>query len=113
MKKRILIKDYYPDFISSRKSINILKQIDFNAIGRDIIFDFTEIVFISRSFAHEFIEFSKKNNLNVKLENTNTNLNAVFSAVKKTETSSKRIFDNIPITSFKNKLELNSFFATI
>ncbi len=115
MKTQIHIKDYYPAFISSRKSISIIKeQIDFNVTGRDISFDFSEIVFISRSFAHEFIKFAKSNNLNFKLINTNTNLSAMFASVKKTETSgNRREFDDIPVTRFKNRQELNSFFATI
>lgn len=114
MKKQIHIKDFYPAFISSRKSISILKkQVDFTTTGRDIIFDFSEIVFISRSFAHEFIKFAKSNNLNFDFANTNINVSAMFAAVRKTETSGRRRFDNIPVTTFKNKEELNSFFSTI
>ncbi len=114
MKKIINIKDYYPAFISSRKSISILKnQVDFSIKGKDITFDFSKITFISRSFAHEFIKFTKTNNLNIDIINTNINVSAMFSAVRKTETSNRRKFEDVPVTTFKNKAELNSFFATI
>ena len=114
MKKLIHIKDYYPAFISSRKSISIIKnKVDFETTGRDITFDFSEIVFISRSFAHEFIKFTKTEKLNVEFINTNSNVGAMFAAVKKTEISNIRAFDDIPVTTFKNKSELNNFFATI
>ena len=114
MKKLIHIKDYFPAYISSRKSINILKsQIDFNIIGRDIEFDFSDIVFISRSFAHEFIQYTKFEKLNAEFSNMNTNVSTMFSAVKKSEVSSRSSFNEIPVTSLKNKTELDGFFATI
>jgi hypothetical protein len=114
MQEKIFMNNYYPAMISSRKSIHLLKtQLDFNKIGSAPVFDFSDISFISRSFAHEFIKFTKTNNLNADFVNANANVSAMFAAVKKTETSGKRRFDSIPVTSFKSKKELNSFFATI
>lgn len=114
MKKLIYIKDYYPAFISSRKSISIIKeQVDFIETNKSISFDFSEIVFISRAFAHEFIMFTKSEILNFDFININHNVSAMFSAVKKSKKSDISSFSKIPVTSLKNKTELDSFFATI
>jgi hypothetical protein len=91
----------------------IKSQLDFSSIGKDLVFDFSGIVFISRSFAHEFLQFIKSENLNIQFSNTTANVEAMFKAVKHSATSPRKTFNEIPVISFKSKTELDAFFATI
>ena len=71
MKVTIYIKDYFPLMISTRKTItNLSCQIKLEA-ENEYVFDFTDIVFISRSFSDEFIKYLKTANIKWQLKNAN------------------------------------------
>jgi hypothetical protein len=99
--------------ISTRKTItNLSCQIKLEA-ENEYVFDFTDIVFISRSFSDEFIKYLKTANIKWQLKNANSNVKAMIEAVKQTQEYDKNDYDYVAITHFKNKTDLNSFLATI
>lgn len=109
----IYIKDYFPVMISTRKAItNLNSKVKFEA-RNEYIFDFTDIVFVSRSFSDEFLKFLKSANIIWKFKNANSNIKAMLDAVKKSQEFDKNAFDYVAITRFKSKADLNSFLATI
>jgi hypothetical protein len=113
MKLTIYIKDYFPVMISTRKAItNLSSKVKLEA-KNEYTFDFTDIVFVSRSFTDEFLKFLKSTNAKWQLKNTNSNVKAMLDAVKKSQEFNKNDFDYVAITRFKNKADLNSFLATI
>jgi hypothetical protein len=113
MEKFIYIKDYFPAFVSSRKSIHLLKDELVFEKGGTYVFDFTNISFISRSFADEFLAFLKEQEIKYQFENLNRNIKAILSIVEKTQQPVERDFDNIAVTFYKNRKELSGFLATL
>ncbi len=113
MRLTIYIKDYFLVMISTRKSIkNLSAKIKLKA-KNEYIFDFTDIVFISRSFADEFLKFMKSANIKWQFKNTNSNVKAMLDAVKKSHEFEKNTYNYVAITRFNNKTELNKFLTTI
>lgn len=113
MKLTIDIKDYFPVMISTRKAItNLSSQVKLEA-KKEYVFDFTDIVFISRSFSDEFLKLLKSTHIKWQIKNANSNVKAMLEAVKKSQDYNKNDFDYVAITHFKNKAELNNFLAII
>jgi hypothetical protein len=112
MKTTIYIKDYFPAFISTRKSIQLFKDNVSLKKGGSYIIDFIDIIFISRSFADELIKYLNDIPVKFRFANQNSNINAILVVVQKTQTPVERHFDHIAITYFANRQELSSYLAT-
>lgn len=109
MKLTIYIKDYFPLMISTRKAItNLSTQVRLGA-KNEYIFDFTDIVFISRSFADEFLKFLKSANIKWQLKNINSNIQSMLDVVKKSQEFKKNTYDYVAINQFKSNIELKNF----
>lgn len=113
METIVNIGTFFPAFISSRKSIELLQtNVSLSRNGK-YIFDFNGIYFISRSFADEFLKYIQKNTSEFEINNANSTITEMFNAVKKTQNPAERYFNTIPITSFKRGVELNGLLATL
>ena len=112
MKHTIYIHNYFPSVISTRKAISNLSDNLFLNTEDDYLFDFSEIAFISRSFADEFVKYLKNSDISWQLCNMNANVKAMLDVVNRTAKSKRPDFDYVAITSFRNKNELNQFLAT-
>lgn len=113
MKTTINLNEFLPAFVSSRKSIKLLKDNVSLVKGGNYVINFEGISFVSRSFADEFIKFFNKHSVDFSFENMNTNLQSLFSVVQKTQQPKERHFDTITITSFKRGHELNGLLASL
>jgi hypothetical protein len=108
----IQMNTIFPAFISSRESINLLKNShSFNSL-ENYIFNFKGVAFVSRSFTDEFLKFTKDNNLSFELTSRNSDVKKMFEAVQKTQTPIERHFDPITITTFKQGARLDCLLAT-
>lgn len=112
MKQIINIQDYYPSIIATRKAISILKSEVAFFEKKKYVFSFSNISFISRSFADEFIKYLKSSNIEWELKNTNSNVHAIVKAVLKSHENFRSDYDHIAITQFESENELNKFLTT-
>lgn len=113
MKTIIYIKDYLPAFVSSRKSIQLIKDNVSFEQGGSYVFDFSDITFISRSFADELLKYLKEQSIKFKFKNRNKNIEVIMAVVERTQTPKERHFDHIAITSYKSRKELNGLLETL
>jgi len=113
METTIYIKDYLPAFVSSRKSIQLIKDKVSLRKGGSYVFDFIEISFISRSFADELIKYLKEHSIKFQFRNHNQNIEAILSVVQKTQKPIERHFDNIAITFYRNRQDLKGLLTTL
>jgi len=112
MKHTIYIHNYFPSVISTRKAISKLSDNLFLNAEDNYDFDLSEIDFISRSFADEFVKYIKNSGINWQLCNMNAGVKAMLEVVNRTAESKKRDLDYVAITSFRKKNDLNKFLAT-
>ena len=112
MKRTINIQNYYPSIIATRKAISILKAEISLIKGENYVFDFSNISFISRSFADELLKYIKTSDINWEFSNTNTNIQAILNAVKKSHENTRSDFDYVAITKFESDKEFNQFLTT-
>ena len=113
MKNTILIKDFLPSVISTRKSFtNLITKLNLSE-KNTYIFDFSDISFISRSFTDEFLNYSKSTNINWKIKNANNNIKAMIDAVRKSQESPRKNYDYVAINNLKTKSDLHNFLSTI
>ena len=112
MKTIISIKDYLPAIISTRRAVDVL---DISSLDKynEYVFDFSDISFISRSFADEFINQIKKYSINYSLKHANSNVKNMIKAVKHSQENKRTDIDHVAITTFRNNEELNQFLYTI
>jgi hypothetical protein len=113
MSHTIYIQEYLPSIIATRSSINSFKEQAALKSGDSYVFDFSNIVFISRSFTDDFLKYIKSSNIQWKIKNANQNIKAMFCVVSHSQKSTQSDYDRVAITSFKSDSDLMNFLATI
>jgi hypothetical protein len=110
---RIKIKDSLPSTISTRKVITeYCQKISFSS-NNVYSLDFSDISFISRSCADEFVRTFASKSIKWEFNHANRNIKSMFDAVLKTQQNIKHDYDIVAITPFLNKPELSQFLAAI
>ena len=82
----------------------------------DVVVDFSKVKFATRSFIDEFYNVFIKadaNKVNVKLKNVSPDLQAIFEAVKQTQTRPKSKDNTGSVVYFDSMEEINKFFNTL
>ena len=113
MKQVINIENFLPETVTSRKAIEALSNSSSISKNTSYVFDFSNIDFISRSFADELLHFIKKNNISVTFVNTNSNVEQIIKAVQKNRSKRNNLFHKIAVTTFTEKEELSNFLSLI
>jgi hypothetical protein len=109
----VYIQNYLPSIVATRSSISNLKeQVDI-VVGDSYVFDFNNVLFISRSFADELLKYFNSSKIQWKVINANSNITAMIDAVSHTQLKASSDYDDIAITSFSNDKDLMNFLATI
>ena len=100
------------------KSRSVVRDFDLyihNLNVSNVVVDFSKVKFATRSFIDEFYNTFIKagaNTVNVKLENVSSDLQALFDAVKSTQTRPKSK-DNTGSVVYLNSMEdVKNFFST-
>jgi anti-anti-sigma regulatory factor len=109
----LLLKNDFPVTISTRKVVaEYCKQIDLSST-KEYILDFSEISFISRSSADEFLKSFANAMCKWHLINYNSNIKSMFDAVAHTQNQDTSDYEKVAITPFLDKQELSRFLAVI
>jgi hypothetical protein len=111
MKKIIHIHNVLPSTITSRKSIGLLSREIVSASHSSVVFDFSNIDFISRAFADELIHFIADNSISIDFQNANSIVNEMLEVVQKNKRDSS--FHHIAITPFLDQKEFTKFLSMI
>ncbi|MBQ9878155.1 MAG: hypothetical protein IJM29_04530 [Bacteroidales bacterium] len=105
-----------PD-LKSRVRVNDLKLFIENSKEDEVILDFSNIKFATRSFIDEFYNaFLKSPELNpfkVEITNVPEDINEIFKSVSNTQTHVKIIPSQTPVRSFKSAEELIKYLSTV
>lgn len=98
--------------IRSRANVNIIRSA-IDGINENIILDFTDVAFMSRSFTDELYNLMSEHK-NVSLSNMNDFVNSMYNAVVQGR-KVKRVFESEPseIKEFDDMKSLSSFLSTI
>ncbi len=114
--KKIIVSDSAKNSLISREiAVALFKKI----IGSEsnIEFDFTNIEFISRSFADQFyklkIEYEQNQNSKIQIVNANENVINMLDIVSQTQNSTNREFQPVPIIKFSNSEMLSDYLFSI
>jgi len=114
MRQLLKIELFFSPMIATRVSASEFLQNHIHTDAREVVLDFSNINFISRSATDEFITFFEQNKLNYCLINQTENIERMFQAVRKTHVPrKKRSFREIPVVSFNSESELNDFLAVL
>ncbi len=113
MKQTIHIQDFLPSHISTRKAINKLRKNVKLKAKEYYIFDFSNITFISRSFADEFLKYLKTAGIKWQFKHINKNVSSMLKAVQHSQEFNRSDYDYVAITSFNNKNDLKNFLSAI
>lgn len=98
--------------IRSRANVDIIRSA-IDGINENIILDFTDVTFMSRSFTDELYNLMSEHK-NVSLSNMNNFVNSMYNAVVEGR-KSKRVFESesSEIKEFDDMKSLASFLSTI
>lgn len=98
--------------IRSRANVTIIRSA-IDGINENIILDFTDVVFMSRSFTDELYNLMSEHR-NVSLSNMNDFVNSMYNAVVQGR-KTKRVFESesSEIKEFDDMKSLSSFLSTI
>mgnify|MGYP001279626667 CR=1 FL=1 len=98
--------------IRSRANVDIIRSA-IDGINENIILDFTDVTFMSRSFTDELYNLMSEHK-NVSLSNMNDFVNSMYNAVVEGR-KSKRVFESesSEIKEFDDMKSLASFLSTI
>lgn len=113
MKKIIHIHNVLPSTITSRKAIGLLSREIASASHSPVVFDFSNIDFISRAFADELIHFIANNSISADFQNANSIVNEMLLIVQKNRKKRDSSFHHIAITPFHDQKEFTKFLSMI
>ncbi|HET6228026.1 MAG TPA: DUF4325 domain-containing protein [Bacteroidia bacterium] len=114
--KKILISDKTKNFLISREAGSSLFT-ELNSPDFEYELDFSNIEFISRSYADQFYkmkeDFEKKFNTRIHIINANEEVINMLHVVSKTQNLSERNFENVPIYRFSKIDNLSDYLLSI
>ena len=113
MKVPLILKNDFPITISTRKVVaEYCIKMGFSS-GNEYILDFTDIFFISRSCADEFVKTFTRLNCKWVILNYNSRIHSMFEAVINTQDNQQVSYEKVAVTPFLNEKELSRFLAVI
>lgn len=114
--KRIIVSDKTKNFLVSREAVDSLFN-ELKDIGSELEFDFSNVEFISRSYADQFykakFEWEKKYSSKASIINANEEVINMLNAVSKTQNATERFFESIPVYKFSKVDKLSDYLLSI
>ncbi len=110
MKRTIKISEFLPSIISTRDSIRSFCELLDIPPSNNIILDFKNIKFISRSATDEFLKLEETKNCKFHIINANNNIISMFRVVKSRERFAEDKFATTTLTTSNEIIEFLSTF---
>lgn len=114
--KRILVSDKAKNFQVSREAATSLFN-ELNNVDVELEFDFINVDFISRSYADQFykakMDWEKSHDAKAYIVNANEEVINMINVVSKTQNSTERFFENIPVYKFSKIDKLSDYLLSI
>lgn len=103
--------------LNTREASSSLFNIISKNKGAEIELDFTDVEFMSRSFADQFhkerMSFQEKENSMVHLVNANEEIIRILQAVSQTQNKRERKFISLPVFKFSDEKLLSDYLLSI
>jgi len=97
MMATLLLKDRVSEDLSLRNMVaNVFKADEFKQTD-DVLMDFTGIKSISRSFAHEYLQYKEKQNCKILEVNIPSDIKKMFEIVENTKIKSELVSNTPPL----------------
>lgn len=104
-------------FLNTREAVTTLMEILNKNQGAEIELDFSEVEFMSRSFADQFhkekISFQEKSSSVIHITNANEEIIRILQAVSHTQNKKEREFIQIPVYKFSDQSLLSKYLLSI
>ena len=100
-KRQIIpLQEMFEKNISSRQAVEKIQN-QFEPAAKIIVLDFAGIEFVSRSFAHELIRFSKSSEKEIEFVNFNPIIRALFSKVRAVKPAPRKASAPVKVTTLE------------
>lgn len=89
--KKIILKlrDLFGPTVSTRQAVQVIAE-HVPVHAKELCVDFSDITFVSRSFAHEFLRFQEKSDISVKKSHVCKEVEKILTLVAKSRHHSKQ-----------------------
>ena len=111
LSSEIKISDLMPITLDTRESASKLAELIIEAGEHTVELDFTNIIFMSRSFADQFHKelYNCESTVEISIKNADVSILDMLRAVSKTQHSRKAIKKNYQLISFNSLSKLEDF----
>jgi hypothetical protein len=113
----IMVFEEMGNLLNTREAAIRFVQIIKDNPCNNVELDFTDVEFMSRSFADQFIkeqfQIQKEFNISIQIINANEEIIKILSIVSRTQDKKDREFFSIPVYKFSNSKLLSDYLFTI
>ncbi len=113
---RIIVSEKAKNFLISREAANLLfSELKYSNIELEL--DFSNVEFMSRSYADQFhklkLDYEQNNRIRIHIINANEEVINMLQVVAKTQNSSERTFEKVPVFRFSKSQMLSDYLLSI
>lgn len=113
---KIIVSEKEKNFLISREAVvSFFNELKYS--NTELELDFSNIEFMSRSYADQFhktkIAYEQNNKVRIHIINANEEVINMLQVVAKTQSSSERIFEKIPVFRFSKPQMLTDYLLSI
>jgi anti-anti-sigma regulatory factor len=119
MEKTLYIKvaEALSELLNTREAATMLFHLIEKHSSNRVEFDFSEVEFMSRSFADQFHKersnIKKENGLVIVISNANEEVQTILKTVAQTQNKSKRAYMKLPVFQYTNTEMLSDYLLSI
>lgn len=113
-KIHILLKDKFGETLNTRENVkHLFAKFKEDSSDENIVLDFTDVIFMSRSFADQLVKAINSSNFQVELMNMNLDIQEMYRIVQRTQKNNRNIEYKLPILRFSTQKQLENYLWSI
>lgn len=114
-KIHIILQEKFGETLNTRENVNdLFSQLKSSLSNKkNIVLDFTDVTFMSRSFADQLVKVINSSNFQIELMNMNLDIQEMYRIVQKTQKDNNRKTYNVPILRFSTQKQLENYLWSI
>ena len=101
---QILVNKNISETLNTRDSATLLFDIILHEDAKNVVFDFSNVVFMSRSFADQFhkerMKLKDKKGLFIQIKNASDEVRKMLVTVENTQSKKNRFYRELPVFTF-------------